>query len=325
MALTKLTNASSGATRNSGTNGDLNALIWWAVQHQSWTRPHTAANADVFLPAAGNGFRLSIRHDSAVSGAAQRALVRGCESSTSATSLVDPFPQVAQVADANSNWLVSTTASTVDRPFIIYVTPSWLIYCSQCTSNANEWFVGLFGDPSPAYGADPWGTVMSQRNSTTNAVATTGTGIGMPANASFTLPGVGVPNIHWARDITGATKSTLGLLYASSTNTASSLGQLTSAAPARAGYLNKIYRERIGITCLGSNNTTPTTLGLLKRGWAPQLWNPLHLGRNSVSDTDPFEDTSYDPTALFLMLSNGAASITGTCIIMEETDTWSPP
>ena len=325
MSLTVLTNASSGAPRNSGTNGDLCALLDWALPQEGWAIEYTATNARVYRPASGNRFRLHVRHDSAVSGAAQRALVRGCESASSATSITDPFPLVAKQADANANWLVSTTASTVDRPFRIYVSPTFLIYCSQVSSVNNEWFMGMFGDPAPAYGADPYGTMIATRGLATNVIAASNTGIATQGNATLVMQFPSAPQIFWCRDITGATKSTIGQLFISTGAATAVMGGLSSGPSARAGYLNKIYREKVAATCLGSTTTAASTLSLLKRGWIPQLWNPLHLGRGAVNDVDTFTDTAYDPTAAFRMLSTAGAVTSGACCIIEETDTWSPP
>lgn len=324
MSLTVLTNASSGATRNSGTNGDLCALLDWALPQEGWAIEYTATNARVYRPASGNRLRLHVRHDSAVSGAAQRALVRGCESASSATSITDPFPLVAQQADANANWLVSTTASTVDRPFRIYVSPTFLIYCSQVSSTNDEWFMGMFGDPAPAYGADPYGTMIAVRGVASNVIAATNTGIATPGNATMVMASA-IPQTYWCRDITGATKSTVGQLFISTGAAQAYMGGLINAPSARAGYLNKIYREKVAASCFGSTTTAATSLGLLKRGWIPQLWNPLHQGRGAVNDVDTFTDTAYDPTAAFRMLSNSGAITSGACCIIEETDTWSPP
>lgn len=315
MSLTVLTNASSGAPRNSGTNGDLCALLDWALVQEGWAIEYTATNARVYRPASGNRLRLHVRHDSAVSGAAQRALVRGCESASSATSITDTFPLAAQVVDANSNWLISTVASTTDRPFIILVTPTWMAYLSQAGGVANEWTIGWFGDLPAEYSGDTWNTAILVRGQANNTVSSGGIAAGAGTNLAGSTLG-----LYWARDITGATKSSVGMLCASAT----ALGAMQGGVAARAGYLNAVYREPIGVSDFASGTTAPSTLALIKRGWLPQLWNPLHLGRGSLSDTDTFTDTAYDPTASFRALSSGAGAGVA-FIIVEETDTWSPP
>lgn len=315
-----LTEASVGATRNAGTNGDLTTLLDWALPQASWAIEYTSGNARVYRPSTGNRFRLHVNHDSVVSGGAQRALVRGCEDASAASTLVDPFPLVGQVVDANSNWLVSTAANTTTRPFKIYLSETFVFYFSQVSSTANEWSMGFFGDVPPEYDSDVWNTIISQRNSATNT-GVSSNGIGQVVGT--TLTGANGP-LHWVRDITGATKSSVGILYASA-GTILTMGAATGAPGARAGYQNAIYREFVGVSDYAATVNTPTSLSLIKRGWVPHLWNPLHNGRNSVNDVDTFTDIPYDPTASFRMLSCSAASLSGPCCIIEETDTWSPP
>ena len=312
MSWLVLTDASPGATRNAGVNGDLCTLLDWALPQAGWAIEYTATNARVYRPGSGNRFRLHVRHDSAVSGAAQRALVRGCESASNATTLVDPFPTVSQVGDTASNWLVSTTANTTTRPFRIYLSETFVAYFSNVGSTANVWEMGFFGDMSPEL-TDSWATACSVRGFATDTVSS---GIGLQQTTTTNLstsPG----GVYWVRDITGATKSSTGLLYAQG----SQMGNVTGCVGARGGYANRIYRDAVGVSCRASATTTASSLGLVKRGWVPGMWNPLHIGRGTVSDADTFTDTAYNPLASFRLLSGSATS----CVIMEETDTWVAP
>lgn len=307
-----LTEASPGAPRNAGTNGDLCTLLDWALVQAGWAIEYTATNARVYRPGSGNRFRLAVRHDSAVSGAAQRALVRGCENASSATAWTDPFPLSTQIGDTLSNWLVSTTADTTSRPFKIYLSETFVIYMSQVSSTANTWEIGFFGDYAPEL-TDPWSTVISVRNSAGNNPASSA---GMQQPTQTTL-GSAALGIFFVRDITGATKSSTGVLYTSGVN----LGAVTGTPSARGGYANRIYREPVGLNCRASVTATNSTLGLVKRGWLPNMWSPLHTGRGSVGDSDTFTDTAYDPSASFRLLGSGGTP----CIIIEETDTWVSP
>lgn len=308
-----LTNASSGATRNAGTNGDLCTLLDWALPQAGWAIEYTASNARVYRPGSGLRNRLYVQHDSAVSGNAGLATVRGCENASSATVLVDPFPLVAQIANNASNWLVSNTANTTDRPFRIYLSETFVFYFSQASTTAEAWDMGFFGDVSPAFSGDSWYTVCDIRNSTGVVV---GPGLGQTCGAAV----VAGSNLFWCRDVTGATKSSRGVIYASGTG-GTGMGALTGGTGARVSYQNRIYREKVGATDGASTSTTTSALGLPKRGWIPNLWNPLHLGRGTVSDVDTFTDTTYNPLASFRLLSAASAQ----CTIIEETDTWSAP
>lgn len=318
MSWLVLDNSSSGATRNSGTNGDLTTLLDWALPQASWAIEYSSGNSRIYRPASGNRFRLYVDHDSAKSGAAQRCLVRGCEGATGATTFTDAFPLSSQVADASSNWLVSTLASTTDRPFIIYLSETFVYYFSQVAGASDSWGLGFFGDVPASYDSDSYNTVCSIRNSTSNT-AVTSNGIGQPTSGNG-VQGSSATHTYWVRDITGATKSSRGNLSCSGV----SLGNTSVVDGARGGYLNKIYREKVGVTDYASTTSVSSTLALVKRGWMPNLWNPLHSGRGTVSDVDTFEDTAYNPAASFRLLAADVAA-GNPCCIMEETDTWAAP
>lgn len=312
MAVVALTNASAGATRNSGTNGDLNALIWWALQqHGGWAREYDdAVNfASVFRANVGNRRRLYIQHNSAVSGGAQRAVVRGCESASSATTLVDPFPTVAQVASTSASWSPSSTANTTDRAFFIYVGDTWLAYFSDVGSGGT-FEGGVFGDCAVRDSDDVWATYVSCRN-------TPGTGITWLNSVASSLSLVGLTGF-FCRDASGAVKSTRATL----SSPGSALGVITSAPAARGGWKNRVYREPLAIHCSGASGGTAGTLAIIRRGFFPNLWGPLHNGIGSVATADTFTDTAYNASAVFRGIP---AAPSGAWIIAEETDTWADP
>lgn len=318
MSLVVLTNASPGATRNSGTNGDLCNLLDWAVVQATnpWAIEYSSGNARVYRPAVGNRFRLHVNHDSAVSSDARLATVRGCESASGATTLTDPFPTVAQKSNTLSTWKVSSTASTVDRPFIILLEDTWIIYLCQYSSTQDAWELGFWGDVPPSYSADVWNTLIFIRNNASAAGTTSSisnsTGPSVTNNANGGL--------FWVRDASGATKSTYGNLNTPGNN----LGSGNGLPATRTGYLNAVPREKLAAACYGSNTTTSNSLALMRRGWVPQLWTALSGGLGTLTDLDTFTDTTYNPSAIFRAFAALAGSGSN-YIIAEITDTWSPP
>lgn len=315
MTVTILTNASAGATRNSGTNGDLTTLLDWALPQAGWTIEYTSGNARVYRPGSGNRFRLHVYHDSAISGDARLATVRGCEDASNATTLIDPFPTVAQLANASSNWRTSTTASTVDRPFRIYLSETWVLYMTQYNTTQDVWDGGFFGDVYPTYSGDIYNTVCWVRNQVASTANTLLNALTSPNPTTFANG-----NIFWCRDITGATKSSYGMGACSG----GGIGNMSGQPSARAGYLNQVVREAFPVNCAGSNTVTPSSLSLGKRGYISNIWSLMHQGRGTLSDLDTFEDSAYNPSAIFRTLSTAAIS-TSNNITVEETDTWSPP
>lgn len=313
-----LTNLSSGAPTLTGQNGSLVAVLDWALAQKSWTIEYTGTNARVYRPPAGNRFRLYVAHDSAISGDARLATTRGCENASSVTSLTDPFPTVAQYANTQATFLVSTTASAVARGYRIILTDRMVIMFTDTGSNNNQnWDMMVFGDVYGADAADAYGTIMHVGGVTT---ATSSSSRAM-TNTLCSVPAPG--RVFWCRSIDGTQKSTYGC-YAGQVNsaTASSFCSNGGSSPAmRGGYNGRIVREKVGVHCTGSNTTTPNTIAVNKRGWLPNIWNPLHNGIGLVTTDDTFTDTVYSATAVF----NIAAASTTIAAILETTDTWSVP
>lgn len=296
-----LTNASPGAPRNSGTNGDLCALLDWALPQVGWAIEFTSGNARVYRPAVGNRFRLHVNHDSGTSGAAQKAVVRGCEDASNATTLIDPFPTVAQVADTNSNWLVSTTANTTARAFHIVAWDTGVIYMSNASGGANLWSFGMYCDTEENGDPDSWGTILSQRSNTTTS-GNVNVGVATTFSAGSAL--------HWARSIDGVVKSASGHFYGSG----ATMGQVTGGPTLTNGIGGKVRREAVFANCNSSL--------LLRRGAVPNIWQGIALGLGTITDADTFTDTAYNPASLFVALQQ--INNQG-CVLLETTNTWDVP
>lgn len=313
MTFLVLTDQDSGAPTLNAVNGALCAVLDWALVQAGWAIEYSSGNARVYRPGSGKRRRLHVRHDSAVSGSVGRALVRGCEGASSATSLTDPFPTVAQVADANSNWHVSTSTDATARAYRIYLSETFVAIFVE-VSTTDQWSMGMFGDAPPLFAGDDWNTICLVRNTSTVTIASTATsGIGTPTNTGVAAG----QQLFWCRDITGAIKSSQGNLNTSG----STMGGVAGTPAPRNGYQNRIYREKVYANCAGSSTTTVgTATALPKRGGIPNLWSPMHIGPGSFGGADTFTDTEYDPTALFRFLKSNGNPV----CIMEETDTWSP-
>jgi hypothetical protein len=292
--------ASAGAPVLSGTNGTLCAVLDWALAQKGWTTTQTSTNARVYKQAAGLGMSLSVNHDIAVSGQSYRAVVRGCESATSTTSLVNAFPTLVQQPNANQYIAVSDVVGSAGRPYIIYLTDRY-IRVRHCTNGVgSSWNSWHFGDCAPADPSDVWFTVISQTNSTT--------GISMDS----------VPSNCFVRDITGTINSSFANFEL---NSAPTLGAYGRGVAARSGYMNRVLRQKLSITCDGAPSATIGTTSQPFRVWVPNLWQPLHISIGSLSMGDSFADSAYNPASSFSVygLSNTAWSID------ETTDTWAAP
>lgn len=318
MSIVHLTEASPGAPRLSGTNGDLCGVLDWALPQNGWAIEYTATNARVYRPGIGNRFRLAVQHDSAVSGNAGLAVVRGCENASSATTLVDPFPTVALVANTSANWLVSSAVNTTGRAFDIFIAPTWVHFIVNFSGASNVWEWNFFGDVSPSLSGDSYNTLVTVRNSslTSSPVvfsgSTTNAGLFQTKNT-----------VWWCRDFSGTVKSTTGALTAGLVSN----GVISAAPQIFAGPSGKLESKKVEVCDAGGTTTTPSsTLSIACRGWMPNIRLPLHSGRqvSTPNSRDVFSDSGYDPLFLGTVFtqSNGAAGVT---LVIEGSDTWVPP
>lgn len=317
MTLIVLTQASSGAPAMEGVNGSMNAVLNWALTHSSlgadaWAREfhNGPTNESIFRAASGNRLRLYVRHDSSASGGARRCVIRGCESASAYNARTDEFPTSAQVADTSSNWLASSTADGTDRNYIVLVAPTWVALFVRY--NGTLWEMGFFGDVLGSESGDSYDTIAVVRNSTNEAAAVTAS-----ASVSNAPSSLAASPIFWARDISGAVKSTRGWFQTSG----SQLGAVANAPAMKGGYNNAVRREKIAIGCSGSSTTSVGSMTMMRRGWLPNIWQPLHSGLGGIPSEDTGTDTPYSASALFRILE----TISGSALIVEESDTYSAP
>lgn len=322
MTIIHVTEATVGAPnsgRISGTAGDLYAMLKYALPLNGWAVEYddTVNFNAVFRPATGNRFRLTIQDNAATSGSALRATVRGAENASSATSYTDPFPTVAVVTNANSNWVKSDTASTTARNFDLFVGETWVIYIVNLTGGTNIWEFHMFGDAVPALSGDSYATFCTVRGGTAASAQCYALGL----NGTSVFPN----RAYWARTYDGTVKSPQAAMQYLSGSSLSSLGSYNSCPAALAGPTTGIDRQKIVMADAGVTTSTPSsTLALQARAWAPNLWNPQHGGRGTVNSRDTFTDTAYNASAQFMAATatNGA---TAPFVVIETTDTWTAP
>lgn len=311
MAWTKISSTDSGAPQALSVNGSLNNILRWALPQLGWAVEYgPSGNASVFRAAAGNRLRLHVHHDSSVSGNAALAYVRGAHTATSATSIGSPFPDATQAPNASSNWRCGTVGDPATAAsWVIYGNDRFFIYL--CYDGGYKWDMVYFGDVPSEY-ATGYETIVTVRGNTSPYGS-----FGMGA------PGYAYPYFDychfWARGINATTVSTMGARNFSAAGYA--LGRIPSTPVMRGGYQNRLMREKVAISDYGSTNTTFGVLGINRRGWVPNLWNPIHSGiGGSVAGQDTFTDTAYNPSAIFRVFDSNSG-----VAIIEETDTWSRP
>lgn len=313
-----LTEASVGAPALSGTNGALCALLDWALPQKNWAIEHAAGHARVYRPGVGNRHRLFVAHDSVISGSAGLATVRGAEHAEGASmaQLVDPFPTEAQLSNAFSSFMVSNTVSSTQRPWRMVLSETFMVLAVSSLSLATTgWDLFLFGDVAGGEAGDVFGTIIhvGANNAISNA-SLRGMG-GSTAAAPAAL------KTYWCRSIDGAVRSSRGNLIASTTSGSAGFMSASGLTVMLGGYGGRINREPIAASCIGSITTTAGASAMHRRGWVPNVWNPLHTGLGAVTADDEFTDTRYAAGSVFRVIPASSAI----AAIIEASDTWSPP
>lgn len=310
MAWTVLDETTSGAPSLLAVNGSLTSLLRWALPLLGWAVEYGPTGNDaVFRAATGNRHRLQCRHNSSLTSSdASMAMVRAAHTATNASTIASPFPTTAQVANASCTWRAGIEGNSTDPcRFVIAGNETFFHYF--CYSPSYGWDWNFFGDVPSDY-ATGYETVINTRNNTapygSNALGETMYGRPQSANQTF-----------WARGINATTVSTKGCKDGKDTPP----GRVTGTPAMRGGYQNRLLREKIGLHCTGSTNDTPGVLAIPKRGWLPNVWNPIHNGLGGLADGDTFTDSAYNPAASFRVLDSPPY---GT-IILETTDTWTKP
>jgi hypothetical protein len=298
--------STSGATRNSGTNGDGNGLFDWLLRTKSnWTRSfHDATTfADVYIP-NGGGPSLFLRHDSTLSGNAGLMVARGCESASSFSeaSLVDPFPTITQIAATNTNVAISSAANTTTRDFHAVVWETGIIYASKYSGSTDTWEWWGFCKGVPRLASDttyPW--VFFCRNS-----ASVGPNLITAATSASVSAG---SNVFFMRNRPGTIKSSRGVFN----GRGSGLGLVASACVIAAGDGNSVDREQVYCADGASSTTTPGGSPIIARVAIPHLFAPAHSSLAGVSETDLIPDGAKS----FVLLKNASNGI-----LLQTTNNW---
>lgn len=320
-----LTDQSSGAPALTGQNGSACGVLDWALVQKGWEIEYTAANSRVYRPGAGNRRRLFIAHDSAISGDARGATIRGCEDASSATvgGLVNPFPTLSQQSNSNSSIRFSSVANATPRPYRIVLSETFLLFAaSNDSANTSSWDFFFFGDLAGVEPGDVWATAIHVGgaplpNTPSQRAMSSCMSSGFPGSAAKT---------YFCRNIDGTAISSLACLGGSVSSSIASLGSVPGAAAMRAGYGNRIIREKVAVRDFGGaaaaiGGMQIGGMQIFQRGWVPNFWNPIHPNIGTVTSDDSHTDSSYSPGSLFFVIP---ASST-VALILEASDTWSPP
>lgn len=327
MSYTYYSSADAGAPVLNGTAGSLitwldticvgSGTAYGSKPKKGWTKSYSGTNKGVYRTADGIGY-YRVQHDGAQGAASFReAVVRGAESATDVDTLVDPFPVVAQLADAACVWRVSDTADSAARPWVAIVGPSFLALRMQHATTVNGTDLYLIGRFAEAAATNAWPHLL-----TTRATANSSSSGGL-AVASFNpgLPGTFSSTSLWAmRTPDGVIKAPRATFLAASSSSGRPGNLSTYPMPDSLGRVN---REPINLMI---NNSVASTLSApFFGGTVPCLWAPLHGQLNSATRDDTFSDAGYDPDAVLAFWGSADTGTFHWRLIAEISDTWVSP
>jgi len=315
-----LTQASAGAPNLTGQNNSLCAVLDWALPQKDWAIEYTATNARVYRPGSGNRRRLFVAHGSAVSGDSRVAVIRGAEDASAATiaGLSGPFPTVAQVDNTLANIKLSTTNNSDARPFRIVLSDTFLLFAASTNSSSvADWDFFFFGDLAGVEPGDTWATAIHVASA---PLYSSGSSRSMVSCMSTVMPS-SANRTFLCRNRDGSVSSSVACLGGSTNGNPGSLMAAQNTPVMRAGYANRIIRERVCVRDFGGSSVGVGGLQVFQRGWLPNFWNPVHSGIGTVTSDDTHTDSAYAVGSKFVLIP----ATSTVAFLMEVSDTWSPP
>lgn len=320
MALFEILSTDVGAPSLTGQNGSFGNVMDFIATTAGLTTYFTSGNERIYqFP---NGDYMYLNHDSAVSGNARLSVVRFAEGVTGPSTLVDPFPTVALVANNACNWFLSNTADATARPYFAYV---------DTTLNAFYFWVdglsaggitggGEWAAPTSLLPLDSYSSVFTTRNSTGAAPTTV-----QPMSHFGAFNNYASTVAFWKRSRDGLVKSSRAFFGPQVGNNTT---PLVSSGPVYPHPIDgSLLLERVFVSDAYSTTNTPGSGAQPKRIYMPRLWVGMHSGSyTGVVNGELYTDSAYDPTsnAFRLFLANNSTGGNGGWV-MQRAGTWSLP
>lgn len=328
MSVTTYRSTDAGAPVLNGTSG--NGLVnlfdtclvgtgtaYGSLPKKGWTKVFTGTNKGVYRTVDTVGF-LRVVHDGSATGGFREALVRGAEGATDVDTIVDPFPTVAEVSDANCNWRLTDTLDTTARAWELTADENWFILSVQFGTSAADTYI--FGRYSPTRSANSWPYVINTRSQANSSLETGGAcqmayGVYSPSGGA---------RLYAMRTVDGVTKAPrAGFVTESGTGTSNTFpGGNGPQIPNNDGLIFMSPPQVWVNGGAGGTLANPQSAGFF-----PSLWSPLHnfstaAGRGAFYG-DTFSAAGYDPSAQFVL--RGPRGDANGKWIVETTDTWQDP
>lgn len=319
MAFYEILSTDVGAPSLTGQNGSFGNVCDFIATAVGWTTYYTSGNERIYI--MSNGDYMYLNHDSAVSGNARLSVVRFAEGVTAPSTLVDPFPTVALVANNACNWFLSNTADATARPWFAFVdtTLHMFYFWVDGTTSGGITGGGEWAAPTSLLPLDSYSSVFTTRNSTTTSSSTA-----QPMSHFGVFNGYSSTVAYWKRSRDGLVKSSRAFFGPASANT-------NPAVPSGPAYPHPIdgtlLMERVFVADAYATGSTAGSGAQPKRIYMPRLWVGMHSGSyTGAVNGELFTNSAYDPTsnAFRLFLGQSSSGLTGGWV-MQRAGTWSLP
>jgi hypothetical protein len=281
-----------------------------------WTKAFTGTNKGVYVTVNGV-CSLRVAQDGTNTGGFREAIVRAAEGASDVDTLVDPFPLVAEVSDANATWRTSDTLDSTAREWELVAGPNhFALSVVFGTGRADTY---LFGKPEGEGAGNAWPYIITLRGVSNNTGDGTASGVAQAGLASFNTL-----RMYAMRSVDGITKAPRAALVTPSASSVSGGGPPGQSGPPIPDADGQIDISMPEVWVNGA--TGGTAVNPRAAGFFPNLWSTRHnffsTPRGAVYG-DTFTSLAYDLDAVFVL--RGPAGDTGGKWAIETTDTWAVP
>lgn len=318
----------SSAPVLTGQNGSLISLLdailvngYGSKAAAGWTKPYSTTNIAVFqMAAGGTNCVLRVLDDGSQTAGAREAVVRAAESASGHSTVTDPFPLVANVADANAIWRKSTTADATARVWKCVADGRFFALWVEHAAAQSELY--MFGDIEPVYSGDAYSCFMSTRG---NGNAST---ILLVLSTTASQVGTSVGSFRSAmmRNASGSIKAETAAPLILSSNNFGNAGNTSTVADYPNPATSKLHLSQALVVSQGTSSAVTAADGAMVRGYLPFVFEPLHgLDFTNMSHNDTFTDTAYDASSEFVYLVGNAGSPASGIpkVVLQTAGIWS--
>lgn len=312
-----------------GQNGTMIALLeailvngYGSKAAAGWTKPYSTTNIAVFqMASGGTNCVLRVLDDgSTPTSAAREAQCRAAESASGHSTIADPFPLTANIADGVNIWRKSTTADSTARVWKCVADGRFFALWVEHSSTQSE--LHMFGDLEPVYPGDAYCCFMMTRG-TANSASLTQV---FASNPSALGDSISSFRSAMMRTANGSLKGEAASPLRAGSNNFGNSGNTTTVADYPNPHTSKMHLLQAMVVSQGTNGAVTASDGAMIRGWIPFVFEPMHgLDFTNMAHNDTFTDSAYNASSEFVFLvGNVGTPASGIAkVVLQTAGAWS--